>query len=148
MLEKRLTTRLSNYWEMIRKGQVIPDFAALNRAQIEDIWPHCIVFQLQPGGAPDNPEFRIADMGPKLVELYCSNLTGQKVTKKNKQFTAANLIKRAGEVLESPQPLLDEGKFINQNSKVIKYRSCLVPFGNPATGEVTHLLAGISWREF
>lgn len=148
MLDKRLTTRLSAYWDLLRREYPLPEFASVNRGQIEDIWPYCIIFQLEPGTDNDNREFRIHDMGGKLVELYCENLTGRRISRKQKQFKAASLIKHAGQVINNPIPLQDEGKFINDKNKIVKYRSCLVPFGNPTTREVTHLLAGMSWREF
>jgi hypothetical protein len=56
------------------------------------------------------------------------------------------VVRKASEVLANPVPLVDMGQFINAGNKVVKYRSCLLPFG---TGnKVTHIIAGLSWREF
>ena len=48
--------------------------------------------------------------------------------------------------MADPKPLVDIGQFISENNKVVKFRSCLLPFGKD--GVVTHVLAGLSWREF
>lgn len=148
MIEKRLTTRLTGYWDMLRKEQLIPEFSLLNRSQIDDVWPYCMILQLEPGTDNANRHFRIADMGPSLIALYNENLTGKRISPKQKQFKAASLIRKSGQILDNPAPLIDEGKFINDKNAIVKYRSCVVPFGNPQTREVTHLMVGMSWREF
>lgn len=148
MLEKRLTTRITGYWDLLRKDLIMPEFSTLNRSQIDDIWCNCMAMQLEPGTDHENRHFTIMDMGAKLIELYNENLTGKRITPKQKQFKAASLIKKSGAVIVQPAPLLDEGKFINDKNAVVKYRSCIVPFGNPHTMDVTHLLIGMSWREF
>ena len=46
----------------------------------------------------------------------------------------------------SPTPLLDTGQFVSETSKVIKFRSCLLPFGTEE--RITHVVVGFSWREY
>ena len=148
MLEKRLTARLLSYWDILRKEQVMPEFAALNFSKIDDIRPYCMVLTLEPGVDADNRDYQVKEMGTKLVTLYGENLTGKNIHKNNSQTKASALLRHAGKIITAPAPLEDDGKFINPQNKVVRYRSCLIPFGNPSTQEVTHVLAGRTWREF
>ncbi len=145
MQEKRLTTRLTTYWDMLRKKDIMPDFATLNSAALQDVWHNCIVLKLEPGTDNENRRYYVHAVGDNIIHMYGDDPSGQYLTPKQRQFQAAKVITKAHEILDNPQPLFDEGKFVNTRSKVVKYRSVVIPFGNT---EVTHLLAGLSWREF
>ena len=61
-------------------------------------------------------------------------------------FQEARLLNKAEEMLKTGEPLADEGHFVNDQSKIIKFRSCLLPFGRGK--DFTHIVIGLSWRAF
>lgn len=144
--EARLNDRLTTYWNMLRKDAPVPEFVQFNIAAIEDIWSQCVLFVVNPTapGAPANVNFYT--VGDKVQALY-GNVAGRSVATTQRHFQGAAIIKRVGEVIATPAPLYDEGQFVNEQSKMVKYRSCLLPFGSKE-GKVTHVVAGLSWREF
>jgi hypothetical protein len=50
-------------------------------------------------------------------------------------------------VMLDPKPTIEDGQFINEKNQVVKFRSCLLPFGSDRDN-ITHIIAGLSWRAF
>ena len=73
-------------------------------------------------------------------------MLGQTFGPGHNQFPVAVLIRKIHLVFANPAPLVDMGQFVSERGKIIKYRSCLLPFGTQ--GVVTHIVVGLSWREF
>lgn len=145
MIEKRLTDRLTKYWELLRQDNSMPVFNKFNTAAIDDVWGHCILFAVNKSN--DNEKtYTFYRMGDKVKQLYKEDLTGNSLKAKQKVIKGAAIIKRIDEVVRNRNPIEDAGQFVNQDNKVVKFRSCLLPFGND--NEVTHIVAGLSWREF
>jgi hypothetical protein len=133
---------------MIAKEDVMPDFAKFDQSKVQDVWQNCIV--LIPIPKTDNKPQRTLQfkhIGDKVNSMLGDASVGSYVVAKARQFAGSKIISRVEEVIESPKPIEESGKFINKNDKVVKYRSCLLPFGNEYDG-VTHILVGLSWREF
>lgn len=144
MHEQRLVQRLTNYWEMLRSDQTIPDYAKFNVSAVQDIWAHCILFLVR----PDNPPtVNFYNVGDQARLLYGPDIVGRTMNPRQRHYPGAMVVRRVGELVANPAPIYDEGQFINERSKVVKYRSCLLPFGD-RQGKVTHVVAGLSWREF
>lgn len=143
--DHRLTDRLTNYWNLIRKDAVMPEFAHFNMSALSDIWQQCILFTVQPAasGSPASVSFYM--LGDQVKSIY-GDMSGRTMHSGMKHFQGASIVRRMDEVIASPQIILDQGQFVNDRSKIVKYRSCLLPFGKD--GKVTHVLAGLSWREF
>lgn len=143
--EARLNDRLTTYWNMLRKEEPLPEFVQFNVAAIEDIWSQCVLFVVNPSapGAPANVNFY--QVGEKVKALY-GNVAGRSMSTTQRHFQGASIVQRVGEVIAEPSPIYDQGQFVNERSKVVKYRSCLLPFGTK--DKVTHVVAGLSWREF
>ena len=144
--DHRLTDRLASYWNLIRKDAVMPEFAHFNLSAISDIWQQCILFTVVQGagGAPNSVSFYM--VGDQTKALYGGDMVGRTLYPSMKHVQGASIVKRVDEVIASPQAIFDQGQFVNPQSKVVKFRSCLLPFGKD--GKVTHILAGLSWREF
>jgi hypothetical protein len=142
----RLTDRLTNYWNIIRKTSSVPEFSHFNPSAIDDIWQQCIIFTIQPQVAGAPPVVNFTRVGEKIRPLYTRDMTGQNVSSGQKHFQGAALIQRIGSVIVQPAPLMDQGQFVNEHHKIVKYRSCLLPFATAS--RVSHVLVGISWREF
>lgn len=145
MHEQRLTDRLTNYWNLVRKDDPVPDFARFNISAIEDVWQQCILFTVQPGQS-GNHNVNFYNVGQKVRSIYGANMLGHTVSSSQKHFQGASIVRKVDDIIANPAPLYDEGQFVNDKGKVIKYRSCLLPFGTK--GRITHIVAGLSWREF
>jgi hypothetical protein len=147
MIQHRLTERLAAHWNLLRKDNILPDFSQFNPSAITDIWQNCVLFTVQPTAAGTMPMLGFKAIGDKLSPLFGKELIGKIVNFSQKHFHGAAIIRRTGEVIENPAPLFDEGQFVTSNSKVVKFRSCLMPFGSK-DGRITHIVVGLSWREF
>lgn len=144
-VEARLNDRLTSYWNLLRKEEPLPEFVRFNVAAIEDLWSQCVLFTVQPSAPGQPPAVNFYQVGEKVKALY-GNVAGRSMATSQRHFQGATIVQRVGEVIAAPAPLYDEGQFVNDKSKVVKYRSCLLPFGNK--DKVTHVVAGLSWREF
>ncbi len=86
-------------------------------------------------------------MGEPVAEMYGRDLTGTVVDQTTKQFPGKVLHYKFDQVLDCKSPLSDDGHFINEAGKLIKYRASILPLGNKKKG-VTHIIVGISCRYF
>lgn len=147
MHEKRLTTRLIAYWEQIKGEQAFPAYQQLNPAALDDIWDNCLALQAQPPAGNTRP-YVYVHCGQGVAQAIGHDLHGQTMTTNMKFFPGAKIIKRVDEVTSQslPTPLLDDGQFVNDAGKVVKYRACLLAFGS--NGVVSHVVIGVSWRAF
>lgn len=146
MEQHRLADRLVSYWNNTRKDEKLPPFAKFNASAIADIMPQCVLFTIIPGAAGKPATVSFYQIGEGLKSIYGSNLVGTSVMVSQRHFQGASIVKRIEDVLADPQPISDQGQFVTGTGKVVKYRSCLLPFGS--NGQVTHVIAGLSWREF
>ncbi len=146
MHDHRLGDRLLNYWNSTRKDLPMPDFGHFNPSSIADIWQSCILFTVSPEVGSKPFVLNFYQIGDKLRGLYSGDMVGRSFNTAQRHFQGAAIVRRIGEVIENPAVLTDVGQFINERSKVVKYRSCLLPFGRD--GRVTHVIVGLSWREF
>lgn len=147
MHEQRLTTRLISYWEQIKGASTYPSYQQLNPSALDEIWDNCLAMQAQPSVGEKRP-YTYVHCGSLISQAIGKDLRGQTMTTNMKFFPGAKIIKRIDEVVAqaSPSPLLDDGQFVNDAGKVVKYRACLLAFG--ANGVVTHVVIGVSWRAF
>lgn len=143
--DHRLSDRLNNYWNLVRRGAVMPEFQQFNMSAISDIWGQCILFTVQPA-AGGRSAVNFYMVGDQTKQLYGGNIVGQAVVPGMKHMQGAAIVRRVDEIIAHPKALFDQGQFVNETGKVVKFRSCLLPFGKD--GRVTHILAGLSWREF
>lgn len=146
MSDQRLIDRLTNYWNLIRKDDPVPEFVKFNISAIEDVWAQCVLFTVQPTAEGQSPVVNFYTIGENVKALY-GHAQGRTVTAGQRHFQGAAIVGKVGQVIAAPQPMYDQGQFVNERSKVVKYRSCLLPFGT-RDGRITHVVAGLSWREF
>jgi hypothetical protein len=146
MHTQRLSDILTKYWELIKKDNGMPNYSAVNKASLAGSWEQCLTVKTQPTAAGTPPRFQCVEAGAKIDALFGRKLVGEVFTPKQKHLSAARIMARLEEVWHAPAPLYDEGQFVSETHKTVKFRSCLLPFGH--AGEVTHILVGLSWREF
>ncbi len=147
MSEQRLTTRLTDYWHNLRKDEPLPHFAQFNQGAVDDLWPQCLVLVAQPTSA-GKVAFRVQVMGDKLSLFFGHDLVGREVSRPAlRGFGGGKIASDIEEAATRRMPLETEGKFVNDKNKVVKYRACILPFINPQD-TISHVVAGLSWREF
>jgi hypothetical protein len=146
MYEKRLTFRLISYWEKLNNG-TLPFAQSFNSTAVSDVWPSCMMVSIAPSTQPGHYAYRYEYVGPELVKAYGRNMTGEQVQSRQKDFPGGKILEKMDMLIKNPLPMTDEGQFVNDSSKIIKYRSCLLPLGSHA-GSVTHIVAGVSYRAF
>lgn len=146
MIEHRLAERLISYWNLVRKDLPLPDFGHFNASAIADIWHQCVLFTVAPDALGRPYVLNFYQIGDRLKAVYGTDMVGRSFNTAQRHFQGATIVRRIEELIEHPTPLTDAGQFINDRHKVIKYRSCMLPFGR--NDQVTHVLVGLSWREF
>lgn len=145
----RLTSRLIEMWKRLGEEEQIPDFARLNLSNIDELWQNCMVLIPLPKAESTRTQttLKMHHIGRKLTDVIGNASVGNYVVSRARQFAGDKIIHRVDELFDQPQPIEESGQFVNDRHKVVKYRSCLLPFGNAQDG-VTHVLVGLSWREF
>lgn len=143
--EQRLTTRLSNYWERLRDGASLPNIERFRSGDIPDMWEFCFQVSVDQHDA-SRKQYLYGYMGRQIIQAFGQDLTGKRVNSMVQNVPGANILKKIDSCVDGRQILTEDGKFINDKSKVVKYRSCMLPFGNDAG--VTHVVVGLSWRAF
>lgn len=146
MIENRLSERLISYWDGLRRGEPLADFARFNTESIADIWPQCIIFTVGPEAEGKPHAISFTRIGDKVRTIYSGDMIGRTFHTSQKHFPAAAIVRRMDQVIKEPRMMTDTGQFVSENSKIVKYRSCLLPFGS--NGKVTHVVVGLSWREY
>lgn len=147
MSEQRLTTRLNAYWEMLRKDAPLPNFAQFNQGVVGDLWPNCLVFASQPTAA-GKVAFRVQNMGHNLSAIFGNDLVGRDASRPSLRALGGGKIASSIEEAALKRLCVEmEGNFVNDKNKIVKYRACLLPFAS-SQEEISHIIAGISWREF
>jgi hypothetical protein len=145
MIELRLTTRLIKHWEMVKKENPLPTMQSFNPQAVDDLWGRCFKVSVQKEGGKVNYIYEM--IGDDLREVFGSNLVGKKVSAQLHFLPAKKIIEQMDEALGNPIPKIMDGQFIDQNNRLIKYRSCLLPFGRDKDN-VTNFVIGISWNSF
>ncbi len=143
--DQRLVDTLIKYWRKRKGAELMPVYEAFAPESLgDDIWQQCCAFSVQ---VSNKKQILITDYtGTKACQAMGRDITGEVLAVGAKQFEAARLLQQAEAVLDKKDPLTDEGHFVNAQSKIIKFRSCLLPFGRKE--KITHLLLGISWQTF
>lgn len=172
MNDKRLTQRLTDYWNSLRGDGPLPKWESFNTGEFSDIWKQCCEWRVEAGDG-NTVIFTYDHVGESVKEAIDNDLWGRKFTTSSrvlpgapltrniigaglaeqmytsdfKGFPVASIIKKIDRVLNKLAPLVDEGRFENPERRVVRYRSCLMPFGTPE-GRVERLVLGLSWKVY
>lgn len=148
MHEKRLSKRLTDYWEQLRKDAPLPQIEQFNHEALSDVIGKCTVWRVEVGNQHTrNPLYTCEFIGDDAKQAIGSDITGQVASPRMYTFPAARILEKINEVVENGLVVVYEGQFTNETSQIVKYRSCLLPFGN-RQGKVTNIVLGISWKAF
>ncbi len=144
--EHRLADRLLSYWSGLKKDLPLPDYSHFNASAIADIWQYCVLFTVAPQSDHKPYVLNFYQVGDQVRGVYGNDMVGRSFNTNQRHFQGAAIVRRMQETIGSPTAMTDMGQFINERGKVVKYRSCLLPFGKD--GQVTHVIVGLSWREY
>lgn len=148
MHDKRLTTRLIDYWNHLRKDAPLPQIALFNHIALEDVIGKCCMWRVEVKESAGKVSFYTYEyVGEEVKQAIGKDLTGGTFSPQFRNFPAARILNKIDEVVKNSTVIADAGQFVNEKSKIVKYRSCLLPFGTK-DGKVTNILLGISWHEF
>ncbi len=144
MFDRRLSDRMLNCWNIMKGRRIMPTIEALNPALIYELWPYCI--RIRVINTANSSSYIYEYVGEEVAAAYGKNLTGEQLLFKGLVKTPAeSLESMIGECSKIKAPVCGDGKFINLNSRTVKYRSCIMPFSSD-NQNVTHLVAGFSWQ--
>ncbi len=144
-MDQRLTDRLTKYWNQLRGAESLPPIGRLNPDRVYDLWPNCMMVQVVTVHAGTHT-YSYEYVGPALQSMYGKDMTGQIGSGKLRDLPGWQMLKKVDEVVVTPSVVIEEGQFINEKSRIVKFRACLLPFGK--NGKVTHVVVGMSYREF
>lgn len=143
--ERRLIKRMTNYWEALKDDDILPLIQKFNSSAIADIWGNC--FHLSISEDTSKRKYKYEHVGPEVVKAYGKNPEGQYLSTEIYSVPGASILRKIDESVNSCTPLTEQGQFINHKSQVVKYRSCIIPFGK-GDRVVTDVIIGLSWRVF
>lgn len=144
-IERRLPMRLMTYWKRLHTERGLPEIRKFNPHAIEDVWPHCIKLLITE--VNEKRTYKYEFMGKHIIEAFGKDMTGLQVSPNIRNVPGTGIIKRLDAAIPLREPVMEQGQFINDKDKLIKYRSCILPFGSNKY-DITHVVLGLSWREF
>lgn len=133
--------RLISYWQKLSGDRKFPEETEIDTEALADLWNSC--FLLNTNKSSDHG-FKYEFMGPSLIEAYGVDLTGQTHTEE----TAPNIVSILNafkDIVANGTEAVDESEFVNTSRQTVKYRCCLVPFGN-APDNVKYILGLMRWK--
>lgn len=141
--ERRLAYRLIAYWKKLNREPGLPDIRQFNAKSMGESWESCLRVGMQEMNK--TRAYKYEYMGPEIVKAYGKDLTGQTVTPSIRAIPGANVIKKLDASIPMHEPVLEQGALINNDDKMIKYRSCILPFGDK-NFNLSHAIIGLSWK--
>jgi hypothetical protein len=171
MQDKRLTHRLTEYWNQLRGDGALPKWEDFDPVSFGDIWHQCCGWKVDTEDATSivytyeyvgDSVMKMAGknlMGEKFISLQqaaaagiikrsiSESLAGELLTKHFNNFPAARILKKIDRVVKRPALVIEEGRTDDDLGKNVRFRSCLLPFGNE-TGKVSHMVLGLSWKVY
>ncbi len=142
--EQRLTHRLLNYWQLIRKDMKMPQIEHFNTGVVEDLWHQCMMLSVD---TRKGAIFKFEFMGDIIIKSYGKDICGQIVEGNNIAFPGTGVYKQLQALVAKPEPAEDGGFFLNDAGQMVKYRACYLPFGNEKKG-LLNVIVGLSFRAF
>jgi len=144
--EQRLVVRLQNYWDSVRKEELMPEYIKFNNNSIFDLWESCMVFKVASAG--ERYVYQCNFVGEDLKIGFGKDLENRYVTDNDKRLLpGSNLAEFMNKCVVGKKVIISQGQFVNFENKIVKYRDCILPFCDN-TERVSHLIVGISWKAF
>lgn len=143
-VEQRITFRLLGYWEQLRRenGRPMPSESDIDPDDIQDLWDYCFLVQTRDMYKDD---YNYTYLGSAILHAYKGGLSMDNpcgLVSPNANRLALNYSR----ILETRQPILEEGEFRNVRNQLVKYRQCLLPLGYG--DEVDAIFGGMRFKIF
>ena len=142
-VQRRINEALIAYWNELKGNRLYPSEGDIDPDAIADVWDACFLVKLS--SRKETGHFQYTYLGSYLIEAYGDDLTDQEVCSHLVDPDSMPMVKKFEEVARNGEPMNDEGEFTNHNNVVIKYRSCLLPLGDPGK-PVNYILGGMKWK--
>lgn len=144
MIERRLVKRLRIYWERIKRDREVPHFKTFNPVAVSNLWKDC--FHVSVHQERGKITFVYRYIGENLNEIIGQQHLNAHINAQMPFIPIKHVFITMNEMfrLESFECAEHGGNFVDQHSHVIKYRSCILPFG-VSKDNITDFIVGVSW---
>lgn len=139
---QRTTDRLKNYWEAACDGADIPNESAINPDDLDEIWDHCFLIDLQ------DKRFRYDYLGSALIEAYGDDISGQEICETLVYPDSPTLFNAMQEAHNTRKPVYDDGEFANKKGVRICYRCIVLPLKKSSEPSARYVLGCMRWRGY
>lgn len=126
VIERRITLRVFNYWEMVCRGRPMPEESDIDPDALGADWENC--FLLQTRDIDHIEQFNFTYLGEGILRAY----QHAGINPENLYLVGPNafyLAPQFKQVVENAKPIIDEGYFFEGDGTKILYRQCLLPIG-------------------
>mgnify|MGYP003387188149 FL=1 len=140
--ERRLGLRLLRYWQEKRGLRVLPIENDIDPEELGRDWDYC--FLLQSRDVANIEDYNFTYLGNKIMKAYFD----KRIDEHNQFMVGPNafrLSKHFTQVLETKQPVLDEGEFETLQGRRVLYRQVLLPLGNLDKG-IEAIFGGMNYK--
>lgn len=145
--EQRITRRLLSYWHECKNAEgELPLETLINPDDLHDIWDDCFLASVS-FDAKHGYHFRYNYIGPSIVTVYGNDTIGADIQTSLLSPSREHITDIFETVVETKKPIIDESEFMTTQKVLVRYRQCVLPFGN-AQNTVTCLLGGMRWGAF
>ena len=147
MIEKKLVNNMINYWNSLDLGDTaIPTIDKLNIESplIKEIWDKCLSATITD---QNKMSLRYEHIGSEVKDLFGDNCEALELKEASLSYNPVTKIigkVKAQSVKKNIKPVTDSSYFELPDGRIIRYRSCLLPFGK---GEILeNVIIGFSWK--
>jgi hypothetical protein len=141
--ERRLTSRLLQYWQYLCDGRLMPDEKEIEPTALGDHWQRC--FMIQVADITDRSNYNFTYLGEDIIRAYNDGV----ITDDTNMLVSPNAEKLAlsfHTVISTASPVVSEGEFQSLAGRMIRYRQCLLPLGQ---GEkVEAIFGGMGFKAY
>lgn len=140
-VETRITTRLIKYWKSIKGINDVPLEKDINYDKLSDIWDSCFILRVTEVNKSINYSYDY--IGDNIRDAYTKDLTEGNNILVN--LEASLLHNRYLEIIRKKRPIENQGTYINDNDKIIKFRQCMTPFSSNSK-DVTTIIGAMKYK--
>ena len=144
-LHHRAHERLREYWDKLRGVRTFPHESEIDPDEIADIWASCFLISID--DVTKRIGYRYSYLGSELVSAFGDDADNPEVAMCLLSTALVPNTKKLDEVIQKKQPVIDDGEFLNRYNMIVRYRTCLVPFGYE-DGQVSHIFGVMRWRMY
>jgi len=143
--EQRLVNRMIADWERMRGDNPIPDAEKYKNSAVPDLRDSYFIVSIT--SMDKRNIYKYEYVGSEIKKAYGRELKGEVASSAVRNVPGSQILQKIDKCIETLMPLTEEGQFVNNNNKIVRYRSCVLPLGR-SDSVVTHAVVGLSWKAF